>query len=290
MRAICRTLLAATISVCVITNYAAAQVTEQELHSTLDVLCAGRDTPAAEVEAQGQALLQKYSDGDSQGRICFRMAVIFGVSGPVADKTIEYTQKALAWPLKPEARLLMFTYWGDALQVVRGPVAGDKLPPVRREAAMPYLQGLKETLKYNLPDDPPKIPGGGTFINFEGSGPIPQGVQRARRAEEERAKAVEHVRWQVDMIQRRETLIGQIVFMYSRKPFATDEIQALATQVIADDHLVGRLMAAVEDAVNERTTTGGPGTPYMMKFWRKFRESSQPANAEQPAPAGTAKP
>jgi hypothetical protein len=290
MRTICRTSLAATMILCVVANYAAAQVTEEELHNKLDVLCAGRDTPAAEVEAQGQALLQRHSDGDSQGRICFRMALVFGVSGPVADKTAEYAQKALACPVKPEERLTMYCYWGDALQVTRGPVAGNNLPPVRREAVMPYLQGLKETLKYNLPDDPPKIPGGGTFINFEGAGPIPEGIQRARRAEEARAKAAENVRWQVDMIERRETLIGQIVFMYSRKPLATDEIRVLATQVIADDHLVGRLMAAVEDAINERATTGGIGTPYMLKMRAKFRDAIPSANTEQPAAAATSKP
>ena len=108
--------------------------------------------------------------------------------------------------------------------------------------------------------------------------------------EEARAKAAQLADWQTNMIKKRETLIGQIVYIYSRQPFATDELNALAAQAIGDEHLAGRVMSAVQDAVNERITTGGPGTPYMVKMTNRFRQQAQPADAQQPATAATSKP
>ena len=166
---------------------------------------------------------------------------------------------------------------------------GNDLAAARPESVTPYLQGLRAALQYNLPDDPPEIPRGGINLIDRSPGGA-ENMRRAQLLQEARAKAAETAIRQGELIQMREILIGQVVFLYSRKPFATDEIRALATQVIADDHLVGRLMGAVEDAVNERTTTGGPGTPYMVKVIPKFLEPSQPADAQQPATAVTAKP
>ena len=223
------------------------------------------------------------------------MAGVYGGSGPGvanANKVIEYAQKALACPLEPQMELQMYIYWGDSVQTAHAGVTGDQLVVVRREAVMPYLQGLKAALKYNLPDDPPDLPAIDDFVIVRGPLRAAENERNMRRNAEQ-ARAQEEVRRTREYVRMRESLINQVVYVYSRRPFATDEIRALATQVIADDHSVARLMSAVEDAVNERITTGGPETPYIQKVWPKFESAPRPPPSgvpSEPAPAATPQP
>ena len=178
-----------------------------------------------DIEAEGQRLLEQYKDADSQGRIYCRMAEIYAISGfsVTKDKVLEYAQKALSYRLTPEKRLEMLGYWGGAMEFSQRVVIGDKLAAVRREAVVPYLMGLKETLQYNLPDDMPPMP---KEISIAGPHTIttnPQLLREEKLIREKRTKLAEDYRQQQQLIMAREELIGQIVYLYSRKPFANDE-------------------------------------------------------------------
>ena len=281
-----------TVAACVLVNCVQAQVSQKELEDMAG-LRTGTHSPFggfADIEAQGQSLLQKYKDADSEDRIYCTMAEIYAGSGPIADRTIEYAQKALACPLAPEKRLHMYVFWGDSIQVMHAGVTGDDLIAARREAVMPYLNGLKEALAYNLPDEPLVIPRGGFLLRYRGIDEE-NVMKRHAQKEQARAKIAEAAEQQNKQILMREILIGQVAFMYSRKPFATDEIQALATQVIADDHLVGRLMAAVEKAIDARNQ-GKEAVPPAVEMLQKqsqqqrqYEEREKQQQQQQPPTA-----
>src|SRR5207302_11050939 len=71
------------------------------------------------------------------------------------ERVTAYAEKGLEYPLDPGQTMRLYVYLGDALQV-----ANHKKPFVERRklAVMPYLRGLKDIRKYNLPTTPPDLP------------------------------------------------------------------------------------------------------------------------------------
>ena len=117
---------------------------------------------------------------------------------------------------------------------------------------MPYLTGLLETLPYDLPEEKPKMPSG-CFFTMDG--PTDTEEYKRMKAESARISAAQlAVRQQWDMIDLRDALTQQIVFLYTRSPFDTNELRRLATEVLGDADAVDRLVKEVEEAVQKRIT------------------------------------
>ena len=228
-----------------------AKTLEEEL-SDVDQLRAGFDTPFDEVEKRCYVLLQKYTEPEEQGKIYFELAQVEGQSGlQRPDKAIEYVKKALELPIDPLKKVRLYIYWGDAIQTANRGVHNQELIVARRKAALPYLEGLKETLQYNLPEVKPDLPGVGRY-RYHG----PTDTEEYREMIHEHQKQVEareKAEFQREMIEYRDVLTSQISSMYSRFPWASDEMRELATKILGDKTAVDRLMSAVDKAVQKRS-------------------------------------
>ena len=242
---------------------------EQELNE-VDKLRANFATPFDEVEKKCNELLKRYTKPEEQGKIYYELAKVEGQSGLQRPaRAIEYVKKALKLPQEPWEKVRLYIYWGDAIQVANRGVRGWQLLAPRRKAVMPYLDGLKETLQYDLPEAKPELP---MVHLFTYDGPPDSELHRKlKRKNQEEIEAWNLAKFQRDMIQHRDVLTGQVSSMYSRFPWASDEIRELATKILADDAAVERLMSHVDKAVEERV--------------RELGWEPEPPNAEPPLPS-----
>jgi len=231
-------------------HLAGAKTLVQELNE-VDKLRVGFNTPFDEVEKRCNELLERYTKPEEQGMIYYQLTKVEGQSGfQRPGKIIEYIKKALDLPIDPLKKVRLYIYWGDAIQVAHRGVHNQELVTARRKAVMPYLQGLKETLKHNLPEVKPDLPivHGYRYWRVH----VPNIAAELKRKNEEEMAAWKFAKFQRNMIQHREVLTGQISGMYSRFPWASDEIRELATKILEDETAVERLMSAVDKAVQKR--------------------------------------
>ena len=234
---------------------------EEELYE-VDKLRAGFNTPFDEVESRCNQLLKKYTKPEEQAKIYFELVQVEGQSGfQRPDKILGYITKALECPQEPLKKERLYIYWGDTIQVANRGVRNQELVTARRKAVMPYLLGLKETLKYDLPEVKPELPG---VEKFDFGGFTDTDEYRSMiRKHQEQVEATKKAKFQRGMIQHRDVLTGQVSSMYSRFPWASDEIEELATKILKDKAAVDRLMSAVNEAVQKRVKELGwePGPP-----------------------------
>ncbi|MFC1780794.1 hypothetical protein ACFLZ8_00840 [Planctomycetota bacterium] len=248
-------LLCAVISLLLFGFLAGAKTLDEELYE-VDQLRAGRDTPFDEVDRRCNELLQEYTEPNDQGKIYFIRVQVEGQSGfRRPEKILEFIEKALELPQEPLKKVRLYIYRGDAIQTDNRGVHNQELIVARREAAMPYLYGLKEMLQYDLPEEKPELP----IVNrvrYAGPPDTEEYLEIKRRNEEQMA-AWRLAKFQRDMISYRDVLNSQISGMYSRFPWASDEIRELATKILEDKTSVERLMSAVDEAVNKRVVELG---------------------------------
>ena len=152
-------LLSCVVAVVCFDVLADAQTLEQEL-SAVDQLRSGFDTPFEEVERRCSDLLRRYTSPEDQAKIYFQLAQVEGQSGlQRPEKLVSYVKTALQLPLEPTKQVRLYMYWGDAVHVDHGGVRNGELLTARRKAVMPYLQGLRLTLTYDLTEEKPDLPG-----------------------------------------------------------------------------------------------------------------------------------
>jgi hypothetical protein len=226
---------------------------EQELLKAF-MMSEGWDPPFEEVERFCAPLLQQYTDAESQGLIYVTLAKVYANRdiGKRPDKVVEYAEKAVDLPIDPVDRLMLYTAWGDAIQVSNRGVHGDELARAGREAVMPYLYGLRETLDCDLPEGPPPVPRirSAAFVIARIEDPERRKAAIARQ--QELVAAQRRAILQGDMILHRGILSNQVVHMYTRFPFATEELRELATGVLQDEMAVRRLVDAVVKGISQR--------------------------------------
>ncbi len=231
----------------------------KQLHDALTHAQTNRRTPIEErkekydvLERTCGELLRQYSKPEEHGRIYYKLAMHYSLTDSKERKrALECARKALDLPIGPRDRLRTYIRLGDAIQIANRGVRGEEMVRVRRAAVMPYLTGLKESLKYDIPDKNPEV----TVARpdrYHGP-PGTEEFREAMRKIEVYNKALERVRFQRDMILRRDTLTSQIASLYSRMPFATEELRTLATDVLQDEKAIKRLMDAVEEPIGKRS-------------------------------------
>lgn len=215
----------------------------------LNGMMQGDQTPLDEVDRVGNELLKKYTEPEEQGKIYYQLALLHAMSGMTRpEKMIEYVRRAHDFPLEPPQRLQLYVYWGDAIQIQNAGVLGDALADKRKLAVSPYLEGLKELAQYNLPETKPKLRGVFKAVAPEGSPGYEEMVKEHEQALAAAYKAI----LERKLIDARDTLTGQIVYLYTRRPLATEELEELATQKLQDAAAVDRLMKAVKTAIDLR--------------------------------------
>jgi hypothetical protein len=139
----------------------------------------------------------------------------------------------------------LFLYWGNAIEVLHRGARGDALKATRAQAAKPYLQGLKETLQYT--EQVRKTPLPATH----------PGISGKLRPDKQELTAPAYAAWKrEELLERLAVSEGhfhdQLAFLYSRRPFATDELANLTRDVLQDTAAVDRLMARVNARIRKR--------------------------------------
>lgn len=236
--------LSLCITVTVFLLFGAASGRAQDLHHDLAALAKLRDgtaKPLARVDQHGAELLAQYTDEKSQGEIYYLLAHIHAQSGQAQPrKTVEYAKNGLDYPLSPDQRMRLYVYAGDA----RSLSAFDDNEPfenARRAAAAFYLRGLKEIQSnHQLPDRLPVRPPP-SAEDRQMSPDHPNFREWLQRQREESKK------YEVDplvktMFEHRKVLMGQLVYLYSRRPYASGELRDLASNSLGDDNPAAKLM------------------------------------------------
>ncbi len=245
-----------TPAIAVATSSVAAKTLDEKLWD-IGLLQDGKNTPFQKVEAITRPLFQEYRAPEEQAKIYYFLALIYAQSGPVYDGTIRNAKAALDLPLDPAKRLQLFVYWGDAIQVEHAGARGNDLIVARRDAAHIYFRGLKECIDNEIPRDKPAVP---TWLIVNSDGPETDESRRLRSEIDVKlaAKAVALI--QIAMIEQRDTLMNQIIYMYSRFPFATDELEASAKEALGNSWMVGELVDMTKAEIKKRVDKSGKTT------------------------------
>jgi hypothetical protein len=106
-----------------------------------------------------------------------------------------------------------------------------------------YLEGLKETQKYRIPDKPPKRPAVHLFEMPETAPGYREAVERYEQEMAARKQAeIDETLWDY-----RRVIVGQIVEMYTYQPFAATELREMATRILEKPAAVDALMKVIEE-------------------------------------------
>jgi hypothetical protein len=217
--------------------------TKHDLSSALralDGLRRGSNTPFDQVERSAGELLRKHPDPKDQGQIYYELAHIYAQSGLVRPQSaIDCVKKAMQCPLTPQQQIRLYGYWGSALLMLK---RTDPLPERRRAATIVFLDGLRQLCKLDLPEKPPEI----ALTVLGGPEPATEAdVKEAEQRNQRYVAALERTRFLQEMIQYREGLASQIVWLYSREPHAARELRELVINATNDPKLADRLLQRV---------------------------------------------
>lgn len=223
----------------------------------LDSLRNGFSTDFKEVTRRGEKLLAEYYEPEAQAKIYYQLAHVEGQSGLQRPEiAMKYIEKGLKLPLGPDLRPQLYMYWGNAIEVQHRGVHGNDLHGPRREAAIKYLLGSKQSL-----DLQSQIVTANPDQNEETSNSSPRTAEGLLRPgpDNKAIGAKAHSEWRNK--KRIERLSGfdeafeiQVVYLYSRRPFNTNELKKLAQEILKDyPETVQKLIDHVENAIQERT-------------------------------------
>jgi hypothetical protein len=207
--------------------------------AVLDKQPRGTRTPFDLVDSESADLLKKYPDPADQGRIYYQLAHSYGQSGMRragdTQQVIDYAQKALACPLDPAKRLRLYVYWGDAI-ILSG--RGRPMYERRAAAAAAYLKGLKEAQQYNIPEKAPEYP--------QFSMPNTPDQKEFDRQQRARYLELKRIDYERTLHTRRSSLEEQLIYEYTRHPYAATELRDAATKAGLDKAQIDKLMKGLE--------------------------------------------
>jgi RNA polymerase sigma factor (sigma-70 family) len=205
----------------------------------------GSEEKFGELERKADELLKKYPARDDQARIYGAVAHVAAQSDirNHVKRVQTYARKSLALSRDPVQRGLMYSYLGSAVEVELEKPFADR----RREAATELLLGYVEMLAQELPEKAPELP---IIEKLGGEEEQPGPLEIARHAAQVEARLqAEFIR---DLVQRRDTLAGQLRWLYhphpkihGRNPEGPNELKALATKMLRDRKAVDALLDRV---------------------------------------------
>jgi len=245
-----------------------AQDALQQKLSELDKIRGKKNIPYDEVEKRGKELLAEYTAPEDQGRIYYELTQIHGQTGMVhADLVVQHAQKALTLAVDPFQRFRLYVYWGVSIFIgnIHKPREQQKpLYEVRRVAVRPYLEGLKEMQKYEIPEKLPDLPGGG--VRYDDIKEDSPEYKQFKKMNEDHMAAWMEAQFDRKLWFSHQTLMNGVIDLYSRPPFAATELRQLATKILDDPEKVDALMKRIEakgalkdDPIPEKANAKNPG-------------------------------
>jgi hypothetical protein len=216
----------------------------------IDDLRANLATPFDEVERRCLALLAEYPEPADQARIYYIWAHVEGQSGlQHPDKGIEYIKKAMSLPLDGEKRLQLHMYWGNSLEMVHRGVQGEELKKARPEIVIHYLNAINECVNLIADTNKSDLP---SEIGDDRADESPDGGGKHRR-ENARKFAIALNEQKIERILAFQAAFEtQTAYLYSRKPFATEEIQQLAEKHVTSTDARQKLISRVLGEIDKR--------------------------------------
>ncbi len=207
----------------------------------------GTEAKFAELEREADRLQREYPAQDDRARILAQVAHVAAQSDirRQVERVRKYGRLALAISRDPVQRGTLASYLGSAAEVD----SGEKdFTARRRNAARELLAGYAALVALDLPAKAPELPGVGRF-DIDGDPAAVAQAQAFHAAQVEARRQAEFVR---DLVERRDTLAGQLRWLYhpdprvhGRNPEGPDELKALATGVLKDPGEVRMLLERV---------------------------------------------
>lgn len=220
---------------------------DQELE-VLNDMRKGHETDFNAVDRMAAELLKRYDAPEDQAKIYNQLIIIDGNTGMQRpEKLFEYAQKALSLPLRTEDRQRVHMYWGNAIEIKNRGATGQELAVVRKEAVGHYMTAIKENLlaQTELSEEMKKP---AEIFTPDPRNPGPNNRQLG--AENLRQANLKHDLENVSLWQKHHE--DQIVYLHSKFPFETAELEEMASEIIGDFEVVNRLLERVNKKIDQR--------------------------------------
>lgn len=220
----------------------------------------GEGTDWAKLEAECLKLVKDHNSPEGKGAIYATIALIYSEAGYSrkdiqVPKTIEYSQKALRYPLAPVTSCSLYGSWTDALMVTYWSYLEEEFVKLRQEAIVPCLTGLRLALDNKAPKDHPKAPPPvGKYDIHPGKGPI---YEEAVRKHKQQLAARKKWEFENKLYFQRKVLTQRCVSLYSHKPYDIDELKSFAEKILKKyDDVVQELLSEVEGEIARKEEHG----------------------------------
>jgi len=209
-----------------------------------------RELSLKEAEAEYLALLERHPGVEDQMRIYLSLVALCTQRSPkLPTEGIKYIDTLLEMPIDVEQQVQLLIWKGGCFESLHKA----DLVKARREAVRPRLEALKLCLDQNLPEKAPTLPKvtvPGWIVAEKDSPYYQRWVAERKQQEAARQKA----QFQINMVEKRDASDRHIVYLYSRSPFATEELRQVAQQILGEKHQkhVDSLVQRVEGRIQEK--------------------------------------
>lgn len=237
-----------------------SMVSEEELNQRLATIRTknkGEGSDWGKLEAECLKLVQDHNSPVQKGQIYTTIAFIYsekGYSSPNdvrIPKALEYSKKALEYPLEVTTACEMYSRWAGSLMVQYWERTEGEFVKIRQEAIVPCLTGLKLALDNKAPKKRQTLP----IINlFDYDGPETDPVyQEMLKKHKEQVANYKKVKVQNELYMQRKVLTQRCISLYSHKPYATDELRRLAQEILKNHFdVVEELVTEVEAKIAQK--------------------------------------
>jgi len=213
-----------------------AQSETPDLRWQLAIIANQRDgtkEKSAQLERECLRLLDGTPSPATKGLVYAQLAKLYcdqGLTDP--DKVIQYSTKALEFPLDVETTGKMYLFAAYVLEAKRRIARGEEAQELTRSSWKVYLEGLDFVLKQNPPPARRDLPAVGKFdCRPESSESCKALVEKHRQEMEERERVI----LENELVRYRDILLESCGRLYSEADDKTrDTLRQAADRLIAD--------------------------------------------------------
>ncbi len=201
-----------------------------------------------QVERRCLELIKAYPAKEDQGKIYAKIPWLYNIVFAGFDQAkrdtlsretvISYCMLALDCKPDPVTTAQTYVFWGSVSNVTDAKIGTEEYSKFRSDAAAIYLKGLRYLLDLGVPEEVPAM--SKTALHVDASSTI---------SWEQRAVANKQT---THLVMLRMQLACALTSLYSAPPFKADELSKLASDIVKDKDVVGKIVAKVE-ASNERS-------------------------------------
>jgi len=242
-----------TLTILLLTCHSLINAQERSLERSLleiDVQRAGENTDTEKLTSECLKLIQEFNSPEEMGKIYTEIAVIYSQNGMKdPDKTVEYCEKALKYPIDLETACQMYVFWGDALQFKYWNLRGEEFTFARQQILQSCLKGLKIIWDNKIPKERQRLTAV-NIIDFDGplNDPFYKELLEKHKQEIEVRKKID---LQNKLIQHRDALIEKCAFLYSNTSNDLIELRQLSERILQNSNAVDELIDSVKVKIKQ---------------------------------------